>query len=128
MNDIKEKNNMLDALNTSHKKEVFECIEEPKPLFDNLNLNDKGKYNYDNVIDELVDIREIVALNLFNTINDMNKKLLNGRIKDKEAEKIRIDYLRTYINACNCFNTMVKDMKLKYSKDKIQEFINNDNE
>lgn len=123
----KEKNNMIDALKTSHKKEVYECIEEPKPIFEDLNLNG-AKYNYNNIVDELVDIREIVALNLFNTINDMNKKLLNGRIKDKEAEKIRIDYLRTYINACNCFNTMVKDMQLKYSKDTIQEFINNDNE
>lgn len=127
MTEIKEKNNMIDALKTSHKKEVYECIEEPKPFFEDLNLNG-AKYNYNNIVDELVDIREIVALNLFNTINDMNKKLLNGRIKDKEAEKIRIDYLRTYINACNCFNTMVKDMQLKYSKDKIQEFINNDNE
>ena len=127
MNEIKEKNNMIDALKTSHKKEVYECIEEPKPIFEDLNLNG-AKYNYNNIVDELVDIREIVALNLFNTINDMNKKLLNGRIKDKEAEKIRIDYLRTYINACNCFNTMVKDMQLKYSKDTIQEFINNDNE
>ena len=127
MNEIKEKNNMIDALKTSHKEEVYECIEEPKSIFEDLDLYG-AKYNYNNVVDELVDIREIVALNLFNTINDMNKKLLNGRIKDKEAEKIRIDYLRTYINACNCFNTMVKDMHLKYGKDKIQEFINNDNE
>lgn len=125
MNDIKENNNMSDSLNISHKEKIFECIEEPKPLFEDLNIGEP-KYNYDNVIAELVDIREIVALNLFNTINDMNKKILNGRIKDKEAEKIRIDYLRTYINACNCFNTMVKDMRLKYDKEQLKEFIKTD--
>ena len=31
--------------------------------------------------------------------------------KDKEAEKIRIDYLKTYINACNCFINLVKNTK-----------------
>ena len=120
--------NIIDALNTSHTKEIYECIQEAKPLFEDLNLGDGAKYNYDNVIAELVDIKEIIALNLFDTINDMNKKIVNGRIKDKEAEKIRIDYLKTYINACNCFNNMVKGMDLKYDKDKIHKFINTPNE
>ena len=66
------------------------------------------------------------ALNLFKTINSMNNKLINGRIKDKESEKIRIDYLKTYVNACNCFINLVNkgQVNVKYDKKVLTDFIN----
>ena len=56
----------------------------------------------------------------------MNNKLVNGRIKDKEVEKIRVDYLKTYINACNCFINLVNkgNVNVIYDKNVLKDFIN----
>lgn len=115
-------NPMINAVNTSKVKNIYECIEDPKifePSF-------SGKYNYDNVIEEQIDLKEVITLNLFKTINSMNNKLINGRIKDKESEKIRIDYLKTYVNACNCFINLVNkgQVNVKYDKKVLTDFIN----
>ena len=118
-------NTMLDAVETSPVTNVYEVIKEAEELIKPFG---EPEYNYDNIIDELVDIKEVMTLNLFKTITSMNKKLINGRIKDKETEKIRLEYLKTYINACNCFNNMIKgsNIETKYSKDKLKDFINLD--
>lgn len=76
---------------------------------------------------EKFDIREIMALKMFKVIQDLEKKLSNGRIKDKETEKIRIDYLKTYINACNSFMNMSKNVTNHfYTEEVIRSFIDND--
>lgn len=120
---MKTNNSMIEAVENSKVSEVYEVIKEAEPL---PKLVGEAEYNYDNVVDELVDIKEVVALNLFKTITNMNKKIINGRIKDKEAEKIRLDYIKAYINACNCFNTMMKNgaIENKYSKETLINFIN----
>lgn len=120
-------NPMADAINNVDVKNIYECVKEAEPLFD-VELGTKTEYNYDNIIAEEINLTDVLVLNLFKTINSMNDKLINGRIKDKEAEKIRIDYLKTYINACNCFTTLVNktNANTKYDKKTIQSFMDLD--
>lgn len=116
---------MINVLDNVKTKDIYECIKEPEPVFKDINF-DGAEYNYDNVISQEVNLKEVVTLNLFKTINSMNNKLINGRIKDKDAEKIRIDYLKTYVSACNCFINLVSkgNVNTHYDKDKLKEFIN----
>lgn len=120
----KNNNSIADAIDNVEVTNMYEVIADNTPKF-----NRFGKeYNYDNVIAENIDLRDVLLLNLFNTINSMNDKLINGRIKDKEAEKIRIDYLKTYINACNCFINLVKNTRVNtvYDKKIIKDFADID--
>ena len=48
-------------------------------------------------------------------IQELEHKILNGRIKDKEAEKIKLDYIKTYVNVGNCFNTLSKGTNNYYN-------------
>jgi hypothetical protein len=116
---------MINAVENAKVTPIYECIEEPKPAFD-IELGTPGVYNYDNVIEEQVNLKEVITLNLFKTITSMNNKLVNGRIKDKEVEKIRVDYLKTYINACNCFINLVNkgNVNVIYDKNVLKDFIN----
>lgn len=116
---------MINAVDNAKVTPVYECIKEAEPLFD-IDLGSKAEYNYDNIIEEQVNLKEIITLNLFKTITSMNNKLINGRIKDKDAEKIRIDYLKTYINACNCFINLASkgNVNTIYDKNHLKEFIN----
>ena len=121
----KNSNPIADAIDNVDVTNVYEIIKEAEPLIKPIG---EPTYNYDNIIAENIDLRDVLALNLFNTINQMNDKLINGRIKDKEAEKIRIDYLKTYINACNCFINLVKNTKANtiYDKEVLKNFIDLD--
>lgn len=71
---------------------------------------------------------EVVTLNLFKTINSLNNKLINGRIRNKEVEQIRLEYLKTYIKACNTFINLVNkgNVNVKYDVQDLKEFINLD--
>lgn len=72
------------------------------------------------------DLREILSLKMFKVIQDIEKKLSNGRIKDKEVEKVRLEYLRTYINACNCYMSLSKNSNKFYNEETLRKFIDND--
>lgn len=72
------------------------------------------------------DLREILSLKMFKVIQDLEKKLSNGRIKDKEVEKVRLDYLKTYINACNCYMSLSKNSNHFYNEETLRKFIDND--
>ena len=116
---------MADAIDNVDVTNVYEIIKEAEPLIKPIG---EPTYNYDNVIAENINLTDVLVLNLFNTINAMNDKLNNGRIKDKEAEKIRIDYLKTYINAYNCFINLVKNTNANtiYDKKIVKNFTNID--
>lgn len=118
-------NSMADAIDNVDVTNVYEIIKEAEPLIKPIG---EPTYNYDNVIAENINLTDVLVLNLFNTINAMNDKLNNGRIKDKEAEKIRIDYLKTYINAYNCFINLVKNTNANtvYDKKIVKNFTNID--
>ena len=117
---------MADAINNVDVTEVYEIIKEAEPIIKP--FGEEAVYNYDNVLAENIDLRDVLVLNLFKTINAMNDKLVNGRIKDKDAEKIRIDYLKTYINACNCFTTLINktNANTMYDKQTIKSFMDLD--
>ena len=117
---------MLNSIDNAKVTPIYECIQEAVPLFDKIDLEKPAKYNYDNVLEEQINLEDVITLNLFKTITSMNNKLINGRIKDKETEKIRIDYLKTYISACNCFiNTIHKcNANTVYDKSALKNFVN----
>lgn len=119
------KNPMADAINNVDVTNIYECVKEAEPLITEIG---GAEYNYDNVIAEKINLRDVLVLNLFKTINAMNDKLVTGRIKDKDAEKIRIDYLKTYINACNCFTNLINktNANTMYDKETIKSFIDLD--
>ena len=120
-----DKNPMANAIDNVDVTNVYEILKEAEPIIKPFG---EPTYNYDNVIAENIDLKDVLLLNLFNTINSMNDKLINGRIKDKEAEKIRIDYLKTYINAYNCFINLVKNTKANtiYDKKIVKAFADVD--
>lgn len=117
---------MLNSIDNAKVTPIYECIQEAEPLFKEIEMGTPAKYNYDNVLEEQINLEDVITLNLFKTITSMNNKLINGRIKDKETEKIRIDYLKTYISACNCFiNTIHKcNANTVYDKSALKDFVN----
>lgn len=82
---------------------------------------DRGKE-----FEDKYDLREILSLKMFKVIQDIEKKLSKGRIKDKESEKIKIDYIKTYINACNCYMSLSKNSNNYYNEETLRKFIDND--
>ena len=78
------------------------------------------------VIDERVSLKQVLSLKLFQMIQELEHKILNGRIKDKEAEKIKLEYIKTYVNACNCFNTISKGTNNYYNKSALMKFVDVD--
>lgn len=121
-------NPMADAINNVNVNNIYEIKEDNRPKFDSFGFDDVV-YDYDKLLEEQIDLKDVLTLNLFKTINTMNDKLINGRIKDKDAEKIRIDYLKTYINACNSFINLINkcNVNTKYDKNTISAFMDLDN-
>ena len=63
-------------------------------------------------------IRSFFIDTAIKSIDYMNNKVYNGRIRDKENEKIKIQQLKLIINACNVGNRVLKDRQLdKYEED-----------
>ena len=82
-----------------------------------------GRMNGD---DEIIPIRQLMFLRLLKVIPELENKILNGRIKDKETEKIRLEYFKVYINACNCINNFTKGYSYNFEKDKLMEYLDVD--
>ena len=76
--------------------------------------------------DEIIPIRQLMFLRLLKVIPELENKILNGRIKDKETEKIRLEYFKVYINACNCINNFTKGYSYNFEKDKLIDFLDVD--
>lgn len=73
---------------------------------------------------ETKNLREVNILTVFRLIKSLEKKISNGRIKDPDTEKIRLEYVKQMINACNCFNSMVKDTGYgSYTASELEEFV-----
>ena len=109
------------------KKKTNNLIEtSSKREFDLTKINERYSWEIGHEFEDRYDLREILSLKMFKVIQDIEKKLSKGRIKDKEIEKIRIDYLRTYINACNCFMSLSKNSNHFYNEETLRKFIDND--
>lgn len=64
------------------------------------------------------EIRSFFINTAIQTIDYMSKKAYNGRIRNDEHEKIKINQLKLIINACNVGNRILKDRQLDdYEKD-----------
>ena len=48
---------------------------------------------------------------------------MNGRIKDKETEKIKIQYYKLYLDAVNTFVKLTKGFNTQYDKEFIKDFF-----
>ena len=70
-----------------------------------------------------VSIRKFMMLRLLKIIPELENKILNGRIKDKDAEKIRLEYFKQYINLCNCINNFTKNASYKIEKDLLKNYL-----
>lgn len=103
--------------------DIAEVKEIKKPYFDDLESMENDK---DRVIGEQVSLKQVLSLKLFKMIQELEHKILKGRIKDKEAEKIRLEYIKTYVNACNCFNTISKGTNNYYNKSNLMNFVDVD--
>ena len=56
--------------------------------------------------DDRTNLKQVLSLNLYKILQEMEKKILTGRIKNPEKEKIRLEYIKAYINGCNCFKSI----------------------
>ena len=64
------------------------------------------------------EIRSFFINTAIETIQYMSNKAYNGRIRDEEHEKIKIQQLKLIINACNVGNRVLKDRQLDdYERD-----------
>ena len=99
-------NNTNSLIETSRTREIK--VRDSTPSYFNINEND---------YEDQYDLREILSLKMFKVIQDLEKKLSKGRINDKEVERIRLDYLRTYINDCNCYLSLSKNSNHFYNEE-----------
>ena len=72
--------------------------------------------------DPIINLKQMLSLNLYKILEEMEKKILNGRIKNPEKEKIRLEYIKAYINGCNCFKS-ITDYTV-YKTEVINEYLN----
>lgn len=75
--------------------------------------------------DPRVNLKQILFLNLYKILEEMEKKILKGRIKNPDAEKIRLEYIKAYINGCNCFKSITNNETAGtiYDTDIIKEYL-----
>ena len=76
--------------------------------------------------DPTINLKQMLSLNLYKILEEMEKKILNGRIKNPEKEKIRLEYIKAYINGCNCFKSITDNGNAGtvYNTDIIKEYLN----
>ena len=81
------------------------------------------------------EIRSFFIDTAIQTIDYMSNKVYNGRIRDEEKEKIKIQQLKLIINACNVGNRVLKDRQLddyeedmKALRDGLNFKLNNDDD
>ncbi len=86
--------------------------------------NGTGLFSTDS--DPKVNLKQMLSLNLYKILEEMEKKILNGRIKNPEKEKIRLEYIKAYINGCNCFKSITDNENAGtiYDTEVIKEYLN----
>ena len=75
-------------------------------------------------------LKQILSLNLYKILEQMEKKILSGRIKNPEKEKIRLEYIKAYINGCNCFKSITDNANAGtiYDKTLLKEYLDTEME
>ena len=102
---IMKKDNEIETVDETEKidVDVYDVASAKATMF-SINDNDE------------IAIRKFMMLRLLKIIPEIENKILHGRIKDKETEKIRIEYFKQYINICNCINNFTKDASYRFEK------------
>ena len=59
---------MLNSIDNAKVTPIYECIQEAEPLFKEIEMGTPAKYNYDNVLEEQINLEDVITLNLFKTI------------------------------------------------------------
>lgn len=75
------------------------------------------------LLESRISLREIIVLRQFKLIQQLDNKIMNGRIKDKETEKIKIQYYKLYLDAVNTFVKLTKGINTQYDKEFIKDFF-----
>ncbi len=102
-------------------------IREADPLAPNLELFEHTPIEELKVIEEKVNIREIVFLRQFKLLQEIENKIFNGRVKDKETEKIKLQYYKVYLQAIGTFIQLSKGVNsIYYDKEILEDLINAD--
>lgn len=75
------------------------------------------------LLESRISLNEIIVLRQFKLIQQLDNKIMNGRIKDKETEKIKIQYYKLYLDAVNTFVKLTKGFNTQYDKEFIKDFF-----
>ena len=76
-------------------------------------------------IHDRTNLKQVLSLNLYKILEEMEKKILTGRIKNPEKEKIRLEYIKAYINGCNCFKSITDNANAGtlYDNETIKKYL-----
>ena len=70
-----------------------------------------------------ISIEKFMMLRILKILPELENKILHGRIKDKETEKIRLEYYKQYVNICNSINNFTKDASYRIPTDKLKDLL-----
>ena len=70
-----------------------------------------------------ISIEKFMVLRILRILPELENKILHGRIKDKETEKIRLEYYKQYVNICNSINNFTKDASYRIPTDKLKDLL-----
>lgn len=70
-----------------------------------------------------ISIEKFMVLRILKILPELENKILHGRIKDKETEKIRLEYYKQYVNICNSINNFTKDASYRIPTDKLKDLL-----
>ena len=70
-----------------------------------------------------ISIEKFMVLRILRILPELENKILHGRIKDKETEKIRLEYYKQYVNICNSINNFTKDACYRIPIDKLKDLL-----
>ena len=80
------------------------------------------------LLESRINLQEVILLRQFKLLQQLDNKILKGRIKDKETEKIKLQYYKVYLDAVNTFIKLAKGngIETSYDKDFIKDFFFSD--
>jgi hypothetical protein len=67
------------------------------------------------------DTREGLLYRLDEVIQYLYEKAMKGRIREAENEKVRVQWFKTLLHACNTYNQIKKDVDLEELEAKIEK-------
>jgi hypothetical protein len=66
-------------------------------------------------------LREELLISLNNMRKDLEKKIIDGRIKNPKNEEIRIRMIRAYVNLCKTYGEILEKMEITELRKQLME-------